>query len=159
MEPSPPPQPVPVPDALAYLRGRWDVQRTLRDSGAADGAGRFTGTAEFRRAGDGLWLHVEEGVLEWNGVRNDARRTLRMLPQPDGTAAVEFDDGRPFHHLDLRTGAWSAGHPCAADQYDGSFTVVSPDEWHLRWRVHGPSKNQLLVSAYRRLLSEERRAD
>lgn len=150
------PRPLPVPDALAYLAGRWDVHRTLRDSGAAHGTGHFAGVAEFRRVDSGLWLHKEEGVMEWNGVRNEAQRTLRMRPRPDGTADVEFEDGRPFHHLDLRTGTWTAGHPCAADQYDGSFTVLSADEWHLCWQVLGPAKNQMLRSVHRRSRPEVR---
>ncbi|MFC6066429.1 DUF6314 family protein [Streptomyces ochraceiscleroticus] len=137
-----------VPDALAYLAGGWSVERELRDGGHT---GRFTGRAEFRvgDADDG-WLHEEEGVVEWGGVTRDAVRTLRMLPLPDGTAEVSFADGRPFHLLDLRRGRWTAVHQCAADRYEGTFTVLSPDEWHLRWAVSGPAKNQLLTSVYRR---------
>ncbi|GAA0465655.1 DUF6314 family protein [Streptomyces olivaceiscleroticus] len=137
-----------VPDALAYLAGNWTVERELSAGGTT---GHFTGRAEFRAgdADDG-WLHVEEGVLEWGGARREAGRTLRMVPLPDGSAEVSFADGRPFHTLDLRHGRWTAVHQCAADRYEGTFTVVSPDEWHLRWEVHGPEKDQLLVSTYRR---------
>lgn len=142
---------LPVPDAIAYLAGRWSVERELREGApGSEGSGRFTGSAEFRAAGDGLWLHAEEGVLEWNGVRNRAVRTLRVIPLPDGTADVEFGDGRPFHHLDLRTGSWTAGHPCAPDHYEGTFTILSGQEWHLSWRVRGPAKDQILTSVHRR---------
>ncbi|NLU69320.1 DUF6314 family protein [Streptomyces sp. HNM0574] len=145
-----PAQPHPVPDTLGYLAGRWSVRRRLRDD-ASGGAGHFTGTAVFRQPADGRWLHEEDGVLEWNGVRNDARRTLRLDALPDGTAEVSFADGRPFHRLDLRTGTWHAHHPCGRDHYEGTFTVVSPAEWHLRWRVRGPAKDQLLSTVYRRV--------
>ncbi|WP_171163667.1 DUF6314 family protein [Streptomyces sp. I05A-00742] len=151
--PEPPVAPVthPVPDAAAYLTGRWSVERTLGD--LATGAdGTFRGTAEFRpAAGDGELLHIEDGVLTWNGTTNRAGRTLRLRPRPDGTADVAFADGRPFHPLDLRTGHWTTRHPCAQDRYDGTFTVVSPDEWHLSWRTTGPAKDQLHRSVYRRL--------
>ncbi|WP_307721562.1 DUF6314 family protein [Embleya hyalina] len=60
-------------------------------------------------------------------------------------------DGGPFHDLDLRTGRWNTRHPCAADFYDQEFTVVSQDEWHLRWRVSGPAKTQLPTSVHRRI--------
>lgn len=155
------PAPHPVADALAYLAGTWTVRREVHDRSAGR-SGWFTGWAEFRAetdagtdAGTGArtdagWLHVEEGVLEWGGARRDARRTLRLLPGADGTAAVAFADGRPFHDLDLADGRWTAWHHCQDDLYEGRFTVVSPDEWRLRWLVRGPAKDQLLDSVYRR---------
>lgn len=159
------PEPHPVADALAYLAGEWTVRRELSDR-MSGGSGRFTGRAEFREDGGddaggaceedhgagegGAWLHVEEGVLEWGGTHRAAGRTLRLLPEPDGTARVFFADGRPFHDLDLRDGRWTAPHHCGADYYEGRFTVVSPDEWRLRWTVRGPAKEQTLDSVYRR---------
>ena len=149
--------PVPVPEVLAFLAGTWHVERELRDG---DRTGHFTGTAEFRPEsdgsdnggdGDGDWLHVEDGVMDWGEVSREAGRTLRLTPHADGTADVFFADGRPFHTLDLRAGRWTAVHPCAADHYEGTFTVVSPDEWHLRWDVRGPAKDQLLDSVYTRV--------
>lgn len=146
--------PVPAPDALAFLAGTWRVERELRDG---DRTGHFTGRAEFRPESDSNhaddWLHVEDGVMDWGEVSREAGRTLRMTPHADGTAEVFFADGRPFHTLDLRTGRWTAVHPCAADLYEGTFTVVSPDEWHLRWDVRGPAKDQLLDSVYTRVRS------
>ncbi|MFE1171089.1 DUF6314 family protein [Streptomyces sp. NPDC058773] len=143
--------PYPVPDVGAYFAGRWSIERTVSD--LRNGAeGSFRGTAGFRPgpAGGGL-LHHEEGRLSWGGTVQPASRTLRWRPRPDGTAAIDFADGRPFHDLDLRTGRWTAVHPCAADLYEGTFTVVGPDTWHLEWRVGGPAKEQLLCSVYRRL--------
>ncbi|GAA0394897.1 DUF6314 family protein [Streptomyces luteireticuli] len=152
-----PAAPHPVPDAVAYLTGRWAVERELLDL-RTDTTGAFRGTACFARTGDdGRVLHVEDGELRWGdapAVR--AGRTLGLDPAPDGTAEVTFADGRPFHGLDLRTGRWTVRHPCAADRYDGTFTVVSPDEWHLRWRTTGPAKDHLLTSVYRRLPPADR---
>ncbi|MFG2141193.1 DUF6314 family protein [Streptomyces sp. NPDC048650] len=142
--------PYPVPDAAAYLAGGWRIERSVADlrSGAL---GSFRGIAHFGpdAAGDGL-LHHEEGELTWGETVHPASRTLRLRPLPDGTAEVHFADGRPFHALDLRSGRWIAVHPCAADRYEGTFTVVAADEWHLAWRVGGPAKDQLLRSVYRR---------
>ncbi|MEU5052593.1 DUF6314 family protein [Streptomyces sp. NPDC021096] len=147
---APDPAPHPVPDVAAYLTGRWTVDRTLVDL-ATGHRGTFRGTAEFRAAEDGAGLvHVERGELTWNGAVNQAGRTLGLRPKPDGTADVTFADGRPFHDLDLRAGRWTARHPCARDLYDGTFTVLSPDEWHLRWHAAGPAKDQLQYSVYRR---------
>lgn len=142
--------PYPVADAVAYLGGQWAVDRTLLDL-ATGAEGAFRGTATFRASGDPAYvLHVEDGELTWNGTVNRAGRTLRLHPGPDGTAEVTFADGRFFHPLDLRTGRWDVRHPCADDLYDGTFTIVSRDEWHLRWRTTGPAKDQLHRSVYRR---------
>ncbi|WP_331771781.1 DUF6314 family protein (plasmid) [Embleya sp. NBC_00888] len=139
----------PVPDTAAYLVGRWSIDRAVTDerSGAR---GTFVGTAVFRRTDDEL-LEMESGEFVWAGTANPASRTHRLVPRADGTVDVLFADGRPFHHLDLRTGRWHTRHPCAADRYDGEFTVVSQDEWHLLWRVEGPTKTQTLTSVYRRI--------
>ncbi|MBC2876995.1 MULTISPECIES: DUF6314 family protein [Streptomyces] len=140
----------PVPDAVAYLTGRWTVHRVLRDL-ATGQEGTFTGTAVFRpAAGATHLLHVEDGGLTWNGTTGRAGRTLLLYGRPDGTADVRFADGRPFHPLDLRSGHWTTRHPCGRDRYDGTFTVVSADEWRLAWRTTGPAKDQLQHSVYRR---------
>ncbi|GAA0477676.1 DUF6314 family protein [Streptomyces sp. NPDC046215] len=152
--PTPPPLgtsgPHPVPDALAYLAGRWSVRRTLVDLGTGS-RGTFDGTAAFRPLdGSAGLLHVEEGQLSWNGTVNRASRTLQVLPAPDGTAEVTFADGRPFHDLDLRTGRWTTRHHCGADLYLATFTVVSPDAWQVQWRTTGPAKDHLLRTTHQR---------
>lgn len=141
----------PVADVAGYLSGRWSIARTVHDLRTGT-EGRFHGTADFRPApAGGALLHVEEGELTWDGTAYPASRTLRLRPRPDGSAAIDFADGRPFHDLDLTTGRWTAVHPCAEDRYEGTFTVRSADEWHLEWRVTGPAKRQLLRTEYRRV--------
>ncbi|MEU9125222.1 DUF6314 family protein [Streptomyces sp. NPDC048506] len=153
------PEPYPVPDVAAYLRGSWRIERTVHDL-RAGAEGGFRGTAAFRpaAAGDagertvpaGALLHIESGRLTWSGTDYPAHRVLHLCPRSDGTAEVRFADGRPFHDLDLRTGRWTAVHPCAEDRYEGTFTAVAAGAWHLEWRVAGPAKEQLLRSVYRR---------
>ncbi|MFF2506726.1 DUF6314 family protein [Streptomyces sp. NPDC058067] len=152
-------EPWPVEDALAYLAGRWDVERVVRDLGDGGSEGTFTGTTDFTGfsgfsdfpgEGAGL-LHREVGVFVWRGVERPATRTLRFLPgDVAGTAVVRFSDGRFFHGLDLRTGRHTADHPCAADLYRGEFEVSGPDRWRMEWRVRGPSKDLVLTTAYTR---------
>ncbi|MGP3771078.1 DUF6314 family protein [Streptomyces sp. SDT5-1] len=140
----------PVSDALAFLAGRWRVERTVRDL-ADDLTGTFTGTTDFTAEGEGL-LHVESGTFEWRGTARPAERTLRYLPSPEvpGAAVVHFADGRFFHGLDLRSGHHVADHPCSADLYRGEFSAYDPDRWRTVWRVKGPAKDLLLTTDYRR---------
>ncbi|MEU7577653.1 DUF6314 family protein [Streptomyces sp. NPDC041068] len=143
----------PVADALAHLAGTWHVERTVHD--LTDGSeGLFTGTTFFSplpAPDTGALLHHESGTFTWHGTARPAERTLRFLPGGEpGTVRVEFADGRFFHDLDLRTGRWTADHPCAADLYRGEFAVTDADHWSSRWRVGGPAKDLLLVTQYRR---------
>ncbi|MEV5440431.1 DUF6314 family protein [Streptomyces sp. NPDC052682] len=139
----------PVPDALAYLAGTWQVERTVRDR-ASGQRGTFRGTTVFGPLEGGGLLHRESGTFVWQGVARPAERTLRFLPGPGGTADVRFADGRPFHDLDLTAGHHTADHPCAADLYRGEFTVLDQDHWRTVWRVRGPAKDLVLTTGYAR---------
>ncbi|GGY76615.1 hypothetical protein GCM10010300_20600 [Streptomyces olivaceoviridis] len=140
----------PVPDVLAHLTGRWRVERAVRDLASGD-EGHFTGTTVFTELDGGGLLHEESGTFTWQGVARPAGRTLRFLPGPGpGRADVRFADGRPFHELDLTTGRYVAGHPCAADLYRGEFTVRDADHWRTVWRVGGPAKDLVLTTDYAR---------
>lgn len=137
----------PVADTLGFLAGRWRVTRTVRDLAGAD-EGYFAGHTEFSPLDGGL-LHEEAGEFTWQGVTRPATRTLRFMAGAEpGTADVRFADGRPFHDLDLRSGRYIAGHPCAADFYRGEFTVTDADHWRSVWRVGGPKKDLVLTTDY-----------
>jgi hypothetical protein len=148
----------PVPDLWAYLPGTWRTGRTVRDLASGD-EGRFDGVTVFEPfaspgspgvPGAGL-TQREDGDFVWQGVSRPAGRTLRLLPGPTpGTADVRFADGREFHALDLAAGRFTATHPCAADLYEGEFTVLDADRWRTVWRVRGPAKDLVLTTDYTR---------
>ena len=135
----------PVPDLADYLPGRGSVERALRDG---ERRGRFAGEATFALDGDGL-LWDEHGEVALGDHVGPARRRLRLV-RSDDAWEVRFEDGRPFHRLDLSAGRWSAGHDCRADRYDGAFEVLGGDAFDIAWEVHGPAKDQRIVSRYRR---------
>ncbi|MBE1595797.1 hypothetical protein H4687_001926 [Streptomyces stelliscabiei] len=113
--------------------------------------GEFTGRTVFSPLNDGGLLHRETGTFVWQGAPRPAERTLRFLPGPvPGTADVRFADGRPFHDLDLTSGHWQTDHPCVADLYRGEFEVHDEDHWRTIWRVGGPAKDHVLVTALTR---------
>jgi uncharacterized protein DUF6314 len=125
---------------IAFLAGRWTVHRQLTDL-ASGTAGEFEGVAEFAR--DGTW--TETGRLRFGAYDGEARRVLRIA---DG--AVRFEDGRPFHALDLSGGTCAVEHLCGEDRYAGEYVVVGPDELRVVWFVSGPRKRQQIESVYRR---------
>lgn len=142
----------PVPDVAAFLlgpdgAGRWSVVRELADLRGGL-AGRFEGVASFGRVGTAIWWD-EAGELDWPTHHGEAGRRLFVVA--DGAQArVHFDDGRPFHSLDLTNGRCDLAHDCAPDLYTGELTVTSDDEWHVAWDVEGPAKRLTIRSDYRR---------
>jgi hypothetical protein len=139
-----------VTDLAAFLRGEWDVERTVGDERAGR-TGRFDGVAEFApapgRGNEVAWR--ESGRLRLDGYDGPAHRELALVPAGDAWE-VRFADGRPFHALDLTTGRCAVAHDCGADRYDGELRVAGPDELVVRWDVTGPGKAQRIESRYRR---------
>ncbi len=134
-----------VEDLAAWLSGSWDVERTIND-----GQGRFTGCAAFAPDGDGGVDWRESGRLALDGHEGQVYRNLRVSPAPDGTWEVRFDDGRPFHALDLRCDRCEAEHVCGPDVYRGTYEVLDGDRMTVCWRVTGPGREDLIASEYRR---------
>jgi hypothetical protein len=139
----------PVPDPVPYLAGRWRLVRQITDLSTGL-AGRFLGTAEFRKFGDGLHYR-ESGELEFGGHRGPAWRELRYRRAGPTGLRVEFDDGRFFHDLDLASGRCQVSHPCRADMYEGEFRVLGADRWRQDWQVTGPAKEQWLRTSFDRI--------
>jgi Family of unknown function (DUF6314) len=131
---------MPKLDLIAYLAGRWSVRRRLTDLERGS-EGTFEGMAEI--GADGVW--TESGRLRFGAYDGEARRVLRVV-----AGAVEFEDGRPFHALDLTHGACVVEHLCSEDRYAGEYVVVGPGELRIVWFVTGPRKRQVIESVYRR---------
>jgi hypothetical protein len=137
--------PLSVRDLPGWLDGRWAIERIINGS-----EGRFTGDAVFDldRRGGALWS--ETGRLVIDGFDGLASRTLHLAPT-HGAWQVRFDDGRPFHPLDLSTGRWAAEHRCGPDFYEGWFEVLDRDRMTIRWQVTGPERDDLIATEYRRI--------
>ena len=112
----------------------------------------------FEPASAGL-LATETGTASVGSHRGLAsRRYVYQLAEP-GAAEIRFEDGRPFHRLDLSEGRASVRHDCAPDCYRGRYRVLGPDEWFVTWRVTGPHKRQLISSRLLRLAASCRPMD
>jgi hypothetical protein len=157
---------VPVDDPRTFLPGVWAIDRDVHDRLSGQD-GTYTGEATFALDGPGLsW--VERGTLTMGGHVGRATRTMAVVPvgpvPPDvadgageGGAArsaprweVRFDDGRPFHPLDLSSGSCPVDHPCGEDHYAGWVRVEHPGLLVVSWRVVGPRKDHTIVTRYSR---------
>lgn len=129
----------------AWLAGEWDVDRDIDR-----GRGAFTGTATFGETpeSDGSVRWHESGTMRLDAFTGATTRTLFL--HPGEPWEVRFDDGLPFHPLDLSTGRAEVEHLCGPDVYRGEFELVGDDEFLVRWVVTGPGRDDVIVSRYRR---------
>ena len=133
-------------DLPSFLLGDWSLRRVIND-----GEGTFDGVARFTADGAGGVLWHETGRLALGDYAGEAHRTLSIAPDLEAGSGwqVRFDDGRPFHALDLRCGRCRVEHRCGRDVYRGVY-AAEPDRLTVRWRVTGPGRADTIASAYRR---------
>ncbi len=137
-----------VADLRAYLTGAWRLTRAIEDRRSGQ-RGRFEGRAVFEAVRGGL-IYREEGRLVLGAFETLAHRAYRYTFPARHLAQVSFEDGRPFHALDLSAGDWAATHRCGRDIYEGAFRAEGPDLWRALWRITGPRKDQRLDGRYER---------
>jgi hypothetical protein len=147
-------------DTLGFLRGHWQVDRAITDFRSGQ-PGSFAGLARCTAppagtpgAGTpGALVYREQGELRFGSHRGPASRILLYLPGAGGAVDVRFADGRPFYRLDLRSGTWSARHPCRSDSYLVTVRALGPDAYFERWRASGPGKDYLMTTTMTRIPS------
>ncbi|HET8726769.1 MAG TPA: DUF6314 family protein [Alphaproteobacteria bacterium] len=137
-----------VDDLRAFLEGGWTIMRTIRDRRAGV-EGRFVGVARFLPTADGLDCR-ESGRLVIGAHDGPAEQLHRYRFPAQGRAEIRFRDDRPFHALDLTTGAARAAHACPPDRYRARFRVIAPDIWCAVWQVRGPRKDLIIASRFTR---------
>jgi Family of unknown function (DUF6314) len=143
--------PIGVPDTLAFLRGRWRLERRLDDHRCGV-RGTFTGDAEFAATDDPAVLrYAERGELRFGGHNGPATRTLVCIGRPGGAVDVRFADGREFYRLDLGPGSCQAEHLCGRDRYDVTVRVLSESLVEEHWHVLGPQKAYDSVTTLQRI--------
>ncbi len=135
-----------ITDLRVYLRGRWRIERRIRDRRLAC-EGLFQGEAVF--AGEGTGLRYEEtGILRFGDYQGQAQRAAHYKFSAPHKADVTFEQGGLFHDLDLSQGLWRVLHPCGPDLYRGRIAAPSHNRWSVAWRVSGPRKDQIMIATY-----------
>jgi len=132
---------------LKSFLGRWTLNRKIEDE-AAGRSGEFVGEAVFQRSGDGL-LYEERGTLHLDGVPPLVAERRYLWRQGAGNRIeVCFDDGRPFHAINLDQTMPFDTHFCTPDVYDLVYDLRKFPSWGCRVRVEGPKKTYRLTSLY-----------
>ena len=150
---------VPVPNLFAFLIGRWSLRRSRLDRRAGGTLLTVSGTAQWKAAlsdtvsdaVDGalsasapqMLLYSELGELRRAGAPPTSTRAAARwmsVPGVPSAARVAFDDGRPFHALDLASGECTVTHACSPDDYVGRFSAGEA-ALTIVWHVTGPAKD------------------
>lgn len=137
-----------VPNLALFLAGPWRIARRVHDQ-RLGATGRLTGVATFTPASGGL-RYEEQGTLILGTYRGETSRSYGFTITGPASAEVRFDDGRPFHHLDLSCGLADVAHDCAPDHYRGRYRTNGQDGWRLTWRIHRPRKRMSIATCYSR---------
>ena len=128
--------------------GTWRIDRTIHDAKSGS-VGRFTGVAEFVADGDGMIYREDGQLMLGNGPAMKATRAYHWH-QDGGQIVVHFEDGRDFHRFTPNAQSDRAEHFCDPDTYRVKYDFADWPEWRCEWRVHGPRKDYVMVSHYRR---------
>lgn len=132
------------------LEGAWYLDRTI------EGQASMSGTAVFTRLDPGMLKYREEGRITLaDGKTFDGHREYFFERAPGGFA-VFFAEQPPrlFHGIAIvREGdafAGSATHLCTPDTYDSSYRFLADGSFVIRHTVHGPRKDYLSATTFRR---------
>ncbi|TDT74901.1 hypothetical protein BDE40_1620 [Litoreibacter halocynthiae] len=140
--------------SLDQFEGDWQLARIIEDR-RNDIEGRLSGTANFTRVGPLELLYAEEGELVY-GQQAAMLATRRYIwrgfeGEHAGKIAVEFEDGRPFHLIELDRLMPDDDHHCDPDFYHVSYDFSRWPQWESIWRVVGPSKDYRMISRFQRV--------
>ena len=126
--------------------GTWRLRRRIADRRTGE-TGRLIGRVRFRACADGA-VQEEEGTLTLPGRRPMAATRTYLWSEAPGRLILRFADGRPFHEFDRLSPAPSAEHPCGDDRYRVRYDFRRWPRWRAVWRVTGPRKDLVIVSAF-----------
>ena len=127
--------------------GHWHLSRRIDHS--QEPSADFNGRAVLSKAKGGLWYR-EDGQLQISGHGPiSAQRQFLWIKNP-GRVMVLFDDGRPFHQIDLASTLSKDRHHCDPDIYDVEYDFTDWPDWTCVWWVKGPRKDYVMTSLYSR---------
>ena len=130
------------------FEGVWRITRRIDDALTGQ-SGLFTGQAVFE-PNDEAFTYRETGTLQL-GAGQPMHAERRYLWRKSGQGVeVFFDDGRPFHFIDLTQPNPTANHDCPPDWYEVEYDFADWPRWRAIWRVRGPRKDYRMTSEYRR---------
>ena len=134
--------------------GRWSIQRDIKDIKAGV-SGRLDGQVTLSPMPDGpedTLLYEEKGSLVFGqSAPLVAERRYLWKGTCGRVVDVMFEDGRPFHKIDLNCTMPFDTHLCDPDFYEVSYDLREWPSWRCTWRVTGPRKDYRLETRFRKV--------
>jgi hypothetical protein len=152
MSPDAPHAPMPVTDLRAFFEGSWRIVSEIDDR-RAGARHEMRGTGTFAPAPGETSALVYDAEVVWAPAGQTLTATRRYLIAGIRGAAAEvrFDDGRPFHALDLSAGSCPVHHRCPPDVYAGAYRLLDTNRFTVHWTVTGPRKDSVLFTTFTRI--------
>jgi hypothetical protein len=126
--------------------GAWRLSRRILDRRAGE-VGRMTGRVVFRPGGRGV-VQEEGGSLVLPGRPPMTATRTYLWDEAAGRLVVRFADGSGFHDFDAQAARPEARHLCGDDLYRVRYDFRRWPRWRTVWRVTGPRKDLIIVSAF-----------
>lgn len=123
--------------------GSWQMERVIDDARTGQSQ-RFSGHAVLQ---EGVFREV--GVLHLDTGPLAASRQYLWSGTGQGLH-IAFDDGRPFHDVDLSQSQPQATHHCDPDLYRVAYDFRAWPDWQATWAVTGPRKDYKMITCYRK---------
>ena len=137
---------------LQSFTGKWTILREIRDE-RENSKGRMEGFAKFSAHPEepNALIMEETGILQMVGAPALTANRKYIWRDAEGGPVIDvrFEDGRPFHKIDLNKTMPFDTHICSPDLYEVSYDFRRWPSWIAQWRVTGPRKNYRLWSRFR----------
>ena len=135
------------PKGLTAFVGTWSLAREVHHF---DGLrGEMAGVLRIEGSGTDRAIYTEDGMLTLGGG-DPLRATRRYLWRAAPSAIdVSFEDGRPFHRIELSGTTPATVHLCDPDRYAVSYDFGQWPVWTAKWEVEGPNKGYMMHTTYR----------
>lgn len=138
-----------------YFVGQWSISRLIQDT-LEDQSGNMEGIVTFHPLSQTLLHYEEKGQFRLNDQSFDVFRHY-------GYEFFEFhlaiyfvrnlEERRfdPFCQLTFDENGWAkTHHPCRDDLYQGTFELISENQFKTTWLVNGPEKQTCLSTMHHR---------
>jgi len=139
------------------LKGSWDFYRTIT------GEGWVKGKAQFSEVAANQLHYKEEGIFHLSAKKTQhpiIREYFYHYHEAENKISVYFaNDDKPtylLHDLNfvspnlISTPTATGIHHCKFDIYEAEYNFLTDREFKLTYKVHGPSKNYVAVTLFKR---------
>ncbi|ETX14693.1 trigger factor [Roseivivax halodurans JCM 10272] len=135
-----------MPAGLSDFEGCWRLSRRIHDARVGQD-GHAEGRMELISHGSGL-RYFEDVLLHLPGQKPIPGTRSYIWREEASGISVHFDDGRPFHLIEMGEFEPRALHLCDPDRYEVEYDFADWPVWGVTWTVTGPRKDYRMETLF-----------